>query len=75
MAQEAEDILQMVLSQDLLSVALLILPCPAKTLLSCLFLGTKLKVLRYGERSLIWVWGMVNCDYAHLLYDFPASDI
>lgn len=75
MAQEAGNILHMVLSQGLLSATLLILPCPAKTLLSCLFLGMKLKVVRYGERSLIWVWGMVNYDYAHLLCDFPALDI
>lgn len=74
MAQDIEDILHMVLSQDLLSVTLLILPCPGKTL-SCLFLGTKLKVLRYGERSLIWAWGKVNYNYAHLLYDFPALHI
>lgn len=58
----------LLLSQDLLSVTLLILPCPAKSLLSCLLLGMKLKVLRYGERSLIWVWAMVNYNYARMTF-------
>lgn len=70
---EAEDSLQMALSQCL--QALLILLCPAKAALSCLFLGMKLKVLLHGERSLIWVWRIVNYDYAHLLYDLVAFTV
>lgn len=68
MAQEARGYSALLLSQDLLSVTLLILPCPAKPFLSCLFFGVKLKVLRYGERSLIWVWAMVNYNYAHMTF-------